>query len=195
MKKKILYQAGDVIYGEEQAVGVYKRIRAVREILYMRQRDFAISLGISDGTYYNIENGKRNPPIGILYLLSTIYDVDVEYLLHGTGEMFKKRGGRRDIDSEPPEDIVTHKDVMWYLEYSPVFRAAITATAADYFYEHRERVQENAADFRERKSKKKVTESGVIPRRPAMRAAAARKKKEKAKALEQEQEQEHGQEE
>lgn len=145
---------GVLSYGNKQKTGMRGRIRAVRLALDMTQAEFAAPFGISGNTYSGIESGIGSPTIKTLYLLTTVYNVDSEYILHGTGEMFKGNDGLRKSVSQPPEDIFSYEDVQWYAAHSPLFRSAVTAKAGAYLFENRDQVLANAADYKKRKTGK-----------------------------------------
>jgi len=64
-----------------------KRIRQVRMHLEKSQKEFADALGISQSRLSEIENS-RNVKESILFLISRTFKVSLEWLKHGTGEMF-----------------------------------------------------------------------------------------------------------
>ena len=57
------------------------RIKELREDNDKTQVEIAAFLCVAQNTYCNYENGKREPPIGLLVRLSRFYNVNLEYLL------------------------------------------------------------------------------------------------------------------
>lgn len=122
------------------------RITAVREHLGLNQKDFAASLGKSPSYISVIENGKRLPAVDFFILIANIHNVNLEYLIHGKGDMFnteKIKDERETID-----DIESLDDVIWLLENSPIARNAIFAFAAKYFFENQDLLIKNIQRFR-----------------------------------------------
>lgn len=60
----------------------------VRKTTLLAQSDFALKLGISPRAYINYERGERKPPYEMLNQLYEIYNVNLNWLITGKGEMF-----------------------------------------------------------------------------------------------------------
>lgn len=65
-----------------------QRIKMVRKILNKSQMTLANDLSISKQAISNIENSKSMPSVPILCKLLIDFNVNVNYLLTGEGEMF-----------------------------------------------------------------------------------------------------------
>lgn len=65
-----------------------ERLRAARKALKLNQTDFAKAIGMSQGGYAQIESGANPLSERIIKLVCGIHNINEEYLLHGTGEMF-----------------------------------------------------------------------------------------------------------
>lgn len=65
------------------------RLRAIRDALGLKQKDFADSLEISVPTLSEIENGKTPPGYNVLINASRKHNVNVNYVLLGEGEAFR----------------------------------------------------------------------------------------------------------
>ena len=99
-----------------------------------------------------IENGKGNPGHAFFYKMSTQYNVNLDYLFHGTGEMFK----RVKLKNNPKEDeyineIETIDDVNWYLENSPLLRSQVIGFAAKFKCDNEAIIKKNIKRNREKK--------------------------------------------
>jgi transcriptional regulator with XRE-family HTH domain len=132
----------------QQAVG--KRINEVRTKLKMNQSDFGGPLGISHSTLSMIEKGNTNPGIGLLFKLQKIYDVSLEYLFNGSGNMFKTGPDGRPAEREPVEFVTTFEDVVWLANNSPLFKALITASAAQLYNDEESSIKRNIERFKEK---------------------------------------------
>ena len=60
---------------------VFKNLRAIREDNDLRQSDIAKMLNVSQNTYSQYENEKRQLPIDVLIKLSEYYKVSTDYIL------------------------------------------------------------------------------------------------------------------
>ena len=74
---------------------VRKRIKQIRQVLNVSQRDFAKRIYISQTLLGDIELGNRNVNDRTIQLISTEFNVNKDWLLTGKGEMF----------SAPPVDL------------------------------------------------------------------------------------------
>ena len=62
------------------------RLLELRTEKELSQRDVAKKLFISQGTYNNWENGKTQPSIEQLILLSKLFDVSIDYIVGNTND-------------------------------------------------------------------------------------------------------------
>jgi transcriptional regulator with XRE-family HTH domain len=92
------------------------RIKEIRKLKSMSGRDFAMSIGIDNSQYSKIESGKLMPTIQHLMEISSKYNVSIDWLLTGDGQMLKSGGGdavvtdsiynvRKERSSPPSADI------------------------------------------------------------------------------------------
>jgi SOS-response transcriptional repressor LexA len=65
------------------------RIKQIRKALKLSQKDFANLLKISQGFLSEIEHGKKQPGMDLLQSLKR-YDISIDWLLTGKGEMYDK---------------------------------------------------------------------------------------------------------
>ncbi len=122
---------------EFDLAGVGDRMKAIRKILGLKQRDFIKIVNITMATLSDIETGKKRPNSEVLFILSDVYKVNLHYLLHGEGEMF-----RRDLDTgimgiTVADDVFGEytddfKEILWYMTHSRLARAAIIVMAKEY---------------------------------------------------------------
>jgi transcriptional regulator with XRE-family HTH domain len=63
------------------------RIKQIRKINGLNQKEFANLIGISQGTLSDIENGKCNPSAETLLSLKMKYSVDINWLLLGNSDL------------------------------------------------------------------------------------------------------------
>jgi transcriptional regulator with XRE-family HTH domain len=65
-----------------------ERLKKVRGALGMTQDEFSKGLGVSKPTYVRYELGEMWPNAAMLSIMTTKYNVDLNWLLTGEGEMF-----------------------------------------------------------------------------------------------------------
>ena len=66
-----------------------ERIRTLRKALKLSQAEFGKILGTTRDVIGNLEYGRSTPKPSFLDLICTIFNVNSDWLLNGTGEMFK----------------------------------------------------------------------------------------------------------
>jgi repressor LexA len=62
-----------------------ERYRFIQEKSGLSKSAFAESIGISRAHYYHIETGKQNPPKEVLERLVNVHNVNLNWLINGTG--------------------------------------------------------------------------------------------------------------
>lgn len=66
-----------------------KRIKTFRhEILGLKQEDFAKTLFLSQPYLSKIESGEKEIPEQIIFLLCTIYNLNIQWIKFGTGSLY-----------------------------------------------------------------------------------------------------------
>jgi transcriptional regulator with XRE-family HTH domain len=121
----------------ESLIAIGQRIKALRKHLRISQRELAESFHMSCSYLSEIENGKGNPGPEFFLKLSDDYNVRIEYLFHGTGEMFY--GTQRTTDSEEfdfNENVDTIGKVVWLMEHSPFFKNTILGFASKFLLDN-----------------------------------------------------------
>ncbi|MCP4146433.1 MAG: DUF3387 domain-containing protein [bacterium] len=106
-----------------------KRIKLVREQLEFTQIQLAESTSNSRDTIMQIENGQVKCGIDFLFYVSDVFGVNLYYLVHGIGDMFLNQkpsipGGKAFGDA-----VDSLKLLAWYLQASPLLRAATISQA------------------------------------------------------------------
>lgn len=67
-----------------------QRIKEIRNILNLSQREFGEKLGVSRDVISNIEYGRVGAKKVFVQLLCTTYNINEDWILTGQGEMFLK---------------------------------------------------------------------------------------------------------
>ena len=65
-----------------------ERIRKIRRDLNLTQQEFAERIGIKRNTVANYETGRNEPVAAVISLICREFNVNEEWLRHGTGDMF-----------------------------------------------------------------------------------------------------------
>ena len=65
-----------------------ERLQSVQKKMQLSQEDISTQIGISYRAYSSYERGDRKPPIDFLEKLATQFNINLNYLIAGIGEMF-----------------------------------------------------------------------------------------------------------
>lgn len=90
-------------------INIGDRLRQIRKILNLQQKDFADKVGISQGFLSELESNKKAPSHTLLIAISHVFKVNLNWLLTGEGEMFIKEE-KADKVSEP---VVAYKEDIY----------------------------------------------------------------------------------
>jgi transcriptional regulator with XRE-family HTH domain len=146
----------DELIQDEDAIleEITARLIKIRKTLGMNKKDFALSLG-KNSTYLTfVESRQRRPGITFFINLGRLYNVSMEYIFRGVGDMFISKA-RHDDNVKFIDDISSNKDIYWLMENSPMVNSAISAFVTKYFYENESIIRRNADKFRKQKEKEK----------------------------------------
>ena len=102
------------------------RLQMIRKKLNLLQKDFAKSLDISNASLSEMEAGNAKPRFELIHNITSKFKVNINYLLHGEGELFLpdeiSRQSGLDIK---PEYHQFFKDFLYYFNHSPLVRTAM----------------------------------------------------------------------
>jgi transcriptional regulator with XRE-family HTH domain len=112
------------MYKEEEMENFSDRINLIRLNLRLSQQEFADNLNRTRQQISDIEDGKLNAGHDFFFLLVKKYDIEPEYLISGTGPMFKSSLRERDRELVLPGefddaskkflDLFLHSDFFRY---------------------------------------------------------------------------------
>jgi transcriptional regulator with XRE-family HTH domain len=102
------------------------RIQMVRKKLNLLQKDFASTLNISNASLSEMEAGHAKPRFELLYNITKRYNVNLNYLLHGEGEIFMPNElSRQSIIEISPGHQDFFKEFFYYFNCSHLVRTAM----------------------------------------------------------------------
>lgn len=140
------------------------RVKAIRKELRLKQTEMAEKLGTFYSYISAVEKGKANPGHGFFFKISTIYNVNLNYLFHGKGEMFLS-----DKTDEPEKlseraikdyllilkqfDQMDPDFMLWIMEYSPLFYHNVIGFAFRFWYDNEKAISREVEKNVEKKKK------------------------------------------
>jgi transcriptional regulator with XRE-family HTH domain len=124
--KKIFNKKTKVIMKEHLWKEIGLRIQVVRKKLSLLQKDFAKSLNISNASLSEMEAGNAKPRFELLYNITKSYNVNLNYLLHGEGEIFMPNEiSRQSVIEITPGHKDFFKEFFYYFNCSHLVRTAM----------------------------------------------------------------------
>jgi transcriptional regulator with XRE-family HTH domain len=102
------------------------RLQLVRKKLNLLQKDFAKELDISNASLSEMEAGNAKPRFELIYNITKKFKVNINYLLHGEGEIFMSDEISRQSGLEIKSEYQPFfKDFLYYFSQSPLVRTAM----------------------------------------------------------------------
>lgn len=103
------------------------RIKELRKVLGLSQRDFGIRLGVTDSAISIIESGRRNITEQMEKSICREFNVNYDWLKYGTGEMFDALPETLvdELAQEFKLDDLDRRIILRYLELKEEDKAAI----------------------------------------------------------------------
>lgn len=86
-----------------------ERIKQIRKALNLSQDDFGKKLGVTRGVITNIELNKTEPKPLFIKLICETFEVNEDWVVNGTGEMFVQKS-RSDTIADFLADVLKEED-------------------------------------------------------------------------------------
>lgn len=86
-----------------------ERIKQIRKALHLSQDDFGKKLGVTRGVITNIELNKTEPKPLFIKLICETFEVNEDWVVNGTGEMFVQKS-RSDAIADFLADVLKEED-------------------------------------------------------------------------------------
>lgn len=141
--------------------GIGTRLKDIRKKLNLRQKEFADVLNTTMVTLSDIETGKKRPGSDILFILSDVYKVNLDFLLHGQGHMFRLGAEAKgvlvdeNVFGDYTKDV---REMLWYMQHSMLARSAFITLTKEYIYRNEEILKKDIKLQEEKNYKEKSNE-------------------------------------
>ena len=83
---------------DKRAIEFGKRVRHVRELLKLKQKEFAERIGMANNYLSEIESGNVKPGFEFFYKAGKEFNINTFYLLHGEEPVFRPKKGQPGAD-------------------------------------------------------------------------------------------------
>jgi transcriptional regulator with XRE-family HTH domain len=142
-----------IIVPKEELEAFGRRVRSIREAMRLKQNEFAAGLDLSEGYICKIEKGKGNPTYEFFFKLVSKYNVNLDYLFYGEGDLFFQGKKAVEENKERFDSSDGMDELMWLLEHSELFKRSILSEANKILYGNRKRIEE---DIKQERNKRKA---------------------------------------
>jgi len=135
-----------------------KRVRTIRKELRLKQAEMAEKLDTFHSYISAVEKGKANPGHSFFFKISTVFDINLNFLFHGKGDMFltktPEKKNTEDYSLIPDEFGLIDPDFMrWLLDYSPLFYHNVIGFAFQFWYENEKAISREVERSIEKRKK------------------------------------------
>jgi transcriptional regulator with XRE-family HTH domain len=138
MRRRIVKDSPDnLVYG--------KRIKHIREMLGLTQKDFAEKMKVARNTISEAESGITMPGHGLLMVLNEIYNVNPNYILLGIGEPFLDGSNINPNDLDFGDKRKQMFQLISDMSESPILRFTVLAYAEKYRLNHNDIIEMDKA--------------------------------------------------
>jgi len=137
------------------------RLRVLRDTLGMTQADMVKYLDVCRANYSRIEQGKVGPNPQIMHILKTNFNISLNWLVTGEGEMRpqKRKKPGRDIDfSKNGEEL---KDLLKLMKKIPMVKHAILGYYLEYKFKNIEIIRDLLQELGTNEEKRSKEAKGV----------------------------------
>jgi transcriptional regulator with XRE-family HTH domain len=83
---------------DKRAIEFGKRVRHVRQLLKLKQKEFADRIGMANNYLSEIESGNVKPGFEFFHKASKEFNINTFYLLHGEEPVFRPKKGQPGAD-------------------------------------------------------------------------------------------------
>lgn len=140
----------------DSVIDVGQRIKDVRIALRLQQKDMAARLDTRQGYLSEIESGKANPGPDFFLKLSSEFNVNLNYVFRGIGDMFfstKKEISGQAFDLDQEVDSI--EKVVWLMENCPFFKSTIFSFSYKTLLENEAIIKKSIKKYKSQKTKEK----------------------------------------
>ena len=107
------------------------RIRQIMESQHMTQQVFADYIGLAPATLSSIFNGRTRPTLNVVEALKKkIPNINTDWLMFGSGEMYQNSAEKSSPDQMPPENGIFDQSLMLDFDQNPSPTASNTGQMA-----------------------------------------------------------------
>lgn len=128
---------------QDNVSGIGQRLKEIRRQGRIQQKEMAAALDIAASYLCEIESGNSKPGPDFFIKVATAYNVNLNYLLLGTGDMFGAGNKIKAKSIEIENGIESMEELIWLMENSKFFRNAVLSVANKLLIEEEEIIKKS----------------------------------------------------
>jgi len=128
-----------------------KRLSELRKMHDLTILELSKKSGLSKAMISETEAGKNKPSPNLMLALIKLFNVNINWLLTGEGEIYQKPGEVKQKPAVEGEFNDLYYDLLWHLENTPVVRYSVMGFFSEYMHKYRDRIDKNKGEDKENK--------------------------------------------
>lgn len=113
----------------DNSSGIGQRLKEIRRQNHIQQKEMAAALNVAASYLCEIENGNAKPGPDFFIKLATAYNINLNYLLLGSGDMFGPGNKIKPKAFDIKNGIDSVEELLYLMEKSKYFRNLIIMLA------------------------------------------------------------------
>jgi len=114
---------------QENASDIGQRLKEIRKKIRVQQKEMAAALQIAASYLCEIESGNAKPGPDFFVKVASEYNVNLNYLLAGAGDMFNPGQNIKAREFQIDNGVRTTEELLWLMENSNYFYGTILSLA------------------------------------------------------------------
>jgi transcriptional regulator with XRE-family HTH domain len=114
---------------QENASDIGQRLKEIRKKIRVQQKEMAATLQIAASYLCEIESGNAKPGPDFFVKVASEYNVNLNYLLAGAGDMFNTGQNIKAREFQIDNGVRTTEELLWLMENSNYFYGTILSLA------------------------------------------------------------------
>ena len=117
-----------------------KRLSELRKMHDLTILELAEKSGLSKAMISETEAGKNKPSPNLMLALIKLFNVNINWLLTGEGEIYHTTGKPQQKPGTGGEFNDLYYDLLWHLENTPVVRYSVLGFFGEYMHKYKDRI-------------------------------------------------------
>lgn len=119
-----------------------KRLKTFRILRNLTLAELSELSGLSMAMISESETGKNKPSPNLMYAMNRLYNMNINWLLTGEGEMVTKKSQAKQPPRNEKGELVYDMDsLLWYMERVPIVRYSVLGFFSGFYFENKKTIE------------------------------------------------------